>query len=161
MKKLFILFLIVSILCSCSPIQKQNGPESTNIRYKVPYIRTVDGDTIVVLYNGEERKVRLIGINCEESVADEEYLSKTNQENTDNGKAASEWTNKFLTDISEVELEFDTIQEDNYGRLLAYVYVDGVMLNEEILKSGYANLMTIEPNTRYSYLFEKDYNERN
>jgi endonuclease YncB( thermonuclease family) len=46
------------------------------------------------------------------------------------------------------------------GRLLAYLYLsDGRMFNEEIVKAGYANLMTYPPNVKYQERFLKAYQE--
>jgi micrococcal nuclease len=59
-----------------------------------------------------------------------------------------------------VKMEFDVQRRDKYGRLLAYLYLsDGRMLNEEIVKAGYANLMTIPPNVKYQERFLKAYRE--
>ena len=57
-----------------------------------------------------------------------------------------------------VQIEFDVQQRDKYRRLLGYVYLaDGRMLNEEIIKSGYASLMTYPPNVKYQDRFLKAY----
>jgi micrococcal nuclease len=62
--------------------------------------------------------------------------------------------------MKDLRLNFDVEKRDKYGRLLAYVYLsNGKMLNEEIVKAGYANLMTIPPNVRYQERFLKDYRE--
>ena len=59
-----------------------------------------------------------------------------------------------------VKMEFDVEKRDKYSRLLGYVYLsDGKMLNEEIVKAGYANLMTIPPNVKYQDRFLKAYRE--
>ncbi|MBL7996544.1 thermonuclease family protein, partial [bacterium] len=49
-------------------------------------------------------------------------------------------------------------ERDKYGRLLVYLYLeDGRMINEEIVKAGYANLMTYPPNVRYRERFADAY----
>lgn len=123
------------------------GPVSAE-RYTTTVLRVVDGDTIVVNYNGTEEKVRLIGVDTPESVHPD------NSKNTDAGFAASEFTNVYLTG-EEVELEFDVQQRDQYGRLLAYVYFDGEMFNEKLLRTGYANIATYPPNVKYVENFEQ------
>ncbi|MDI6606193.1 MAG: thermonuclease family protein, partial [Candidatus Omnitrophota bacterium] len=51
-------------------------------------------------------------------------------------------------------------ERDIYKRLLAYVYLeDGTFVNAQILKQGYASLMTIPPNVKYAELFLKLYRE--
>lgn len=108
--------------------------------YKV--LRVVDGDTFVVDFNGTEEKVRLIGIDTPESVHPD--ASK----NTAAGVTASEYTKSLLTGKS-VELEFDVQERDKYGRLLAYAYVDGYMINKKLLQDGYAVIATYPPNVKY------------
>ena len=51
----------------------------------------------------------------------------------------------------KIRVEFDVHKRDQYGRLLGYIYLsNGKMLNEEIVKAGYASLMTIPPNVKYA-----------
>ena len=112
-----------------------------------------DGDTIVVDIEGEKTYVRLIGIDCPESVNPDET------KNTPQGKLASDHTRELVRGKS-CYLEFDAVTKDDYGRLLAYVYLeDGTFLNEKILKDGYAELLTIPPNVRYSDVFRLAYRQ--
>lgn len=112
--------------------------------YKV--IRVVDGDTFIVDVNGTETKVRLIGVDTPESVATGENAYK----NCDEGKEASDFT-KSLIEGKIVKLEYDIDKTDDYGRTLAYAYLeDGSMLNKVLLEKGYARLMTIQPNVKYA-----------
>ncbi len=49
-------------------------------------------------------------------------------------------------------------RESRYGRLLGYVYLsNGKMLNEEIVKAGYSNVMTLPPNLNYKDRFQMAY----
>lgn len=116
------------------------GSQTAANRYRV--VRVVDGDTFVVDYNGKEEKVRLIGIDTPESVHPDA------DRNSAAGVTASEYTKSLLNGKS-VELEFDVQQRDKYGRLLAYAYVDGYMLNKKLLQDGYAVVATYPPNVRY------------
>ena len=134
----------------------QDEPEVAGGRIKVPFLYTVDGDTIAVEYSSEEVRVRLIGINTPESVAPDDYLEETGKENTEEGKVASDFLKEYLADTTYVYLEFDKSINDEYGRLLAYVWVSGTgkdaetqMLNGIMLTKGYAELMIIPPNTKY------------
>ena len=55
-----------------------------------------------------------------------------------------------------IRLEFDVQKTDEYGRTLAYVYLgDGTFVNAEIIKAGYAKVMTVSPNMKYQELFVK------
>lgn len=112
-------------------------------------IRVVDGDTLVVVFNGKETKVRLIGVNTPESV------SNDSSRNTEEGKIASDYVKDLLSNHSTVWLEMDEDWYDQYDRLLAYVYLeDGTMLNEHILSIGYARTMFYAPNFKYQTRLE-------
>ena len=53
-----------------------------------------------------------------------------------------------------ITIELDVQERDRYGRILGYVYLSsGKMLNEEIVKAGYAVIMTISPNVKYKDRF--------
>jgi len=59
-----------------------------------------------------------------------------------------------------ITIELDVQERDRYGRILGYVYLsNGKMLNEEIVKAGYAIIMTIPPNVKYKNRFLKAYQE--
>jgi micrococcal nuclease len=97
-------------------------------QYKV--IRVVDGDTIVIKYNGKYEKVRLLCVNTPESVHSDA------KQNVPMGKVASKYTQKRLTG-KDVNLEFEIDRlRGNLGRLLAYVFVDGQNLNLDLVRQG-------------------------
>jgi micrococcal nuclease len=52
-----------------------------------------------------------------------------------------------------VRLELDAQARDRYGRLLAYVWVGETMVNAELVRRGYAQVMTVPPNVRHQTLF--------
>ncbi|MDD2752768.1 MAG: thermonuclease family protein [Candidatus Omnitrophica bacterium] len=124
--------------------------------------RVVDGDTLL-LENGE--RVRLIGIDTPE-LHPSEKLNRDSQRTQQDagtiqklGQQAYEFTKK-LVEGKAVSLEFDLEKYDKYNRLLAYVYLkDGTFVNADIVKQGYASLMTIAPNVKYADLFSKLYQE--
>ncbi len=120
--------------------------------------RVIDGDTLK-LSNGE--KVRLIGIDTPESSSNPKLYRDAKRTGQDVetikgfGKRATEFTRQ-LVEGKQVRLEFDVQQRDKYGRLLAYVYLeDGTFINAEIIKEGYAQVMTVPPNVKYQDLFLK------
>lgn len=135
---------------------------------KCNLIRVVDGDTIIVNYNGEEKSVRLIGMDTPESV------NPDNSKNTEYGKLASEFTKNLMTDLDSVYLEFDVSATDKYNRLLAYVwknepvsseqsmdidFIKNNMLNAVLVNQGYAINKVYKPNVKYASVFENIRNE--
>jgi micrococcal nuclease len=125
--------------------------------------RVVDGDTLL-LENGV--RVRLIGVDTPELHDSDKLLrdSKRSGEDTSTikklGAEAYQFT-KNLVEGKRVSLEFDTEKYDKYDRILAYVFVkkDGTFVNAEIIKQGYASLMTIPPNIKYADSFRQLYKE--
>jgi len=128
------------------------------------YVRDVDGDTIVIVYQGVTQNVRLIGIDTPESKrnAKAKLDSKTKHIPLDTiikeGKAAAEFTKAQFT-TSNIQIETDKQLKDKYGRLLAYVYLNGTMLNSTIISEGYAYPMTVKPNVKYASQFAQLYAE--
>lgn len=95
-------------------------------------INVVDGDTVDVLIDGREERVRLIGIDTPESVAPSRPVECY-------GREASTFTRQLLLGQS-VLLEDDSSQanRDDFGRLLRYIWLlDGRMANYEIIAQGY------------------------
>lgn len=127
-------------------------------------IRVVDGDTIIINYNGSHERIRLIGIDTPESGNNPKTRRDAERSKVDinsiieHGKKATAFVEQILLDEEFVLVEFDVQKRDRYKRLLGYVYLqDGRMLNEMIVRSGYASLMTIPPNVKYKDRFLKAY----
>lgn len=108
----------------------------------------VDGD-IFWINDGSSKgiKIRLIGVDTPENQSrfgkQEEYF----------GDEASIFVKKILTH-NLIRLEFDLDTLDSFGRTLAYVYLDdGTLLNDKLVKEGYAKVMTVKPNIKYKKRF--------
>ncbi len=98
-------------------------------------LKVVDGDTIDVLYKGKKERIRLRCVDTPESVHPDQ------SRNTPLGKKASAYTKSRLLDKS-VDLEFETKKRGNYGRLLAYVILDGKNFNLELVRKGWSEYYT-------------------
>jgi micrococcal nuclease len=70
------------------------------------------------------------------------------------GHEASDF-NRELVEGKRVRLEYDVERLDRYGRTLAYVYLDTLFVNAELVRLGYAQIMTIPPNVRYAERFRR------
>jgi micrococcal nuclease len=98
-------------------------------------VRVIDGDSLRVRCGGATLEVRLIGVDAPEYR--QEYSRK-----------ARDFTRNFCRG-KPLRLEFDRDRRDRYGRTLAYVWADGVMLNRELVRAGLALPIRIKPNTRH------------
>jgi micrococcal nuclease len=105
----------------------------------VRVVEVYDGDTIGVMVEGSREKIRLIGIDAPE-MGQQPW-----------GKMAKEHLRKLLENSDwVVALGFDLQERDKYGRLLRYVTTpDGSMINVQMLRDGYAMLLTIPPNIKH------------
>ncbi|MBU4319633.1 MAG: thermonuclease family protein [Thermodesulfovibrionales bacterium] len=106
------------------------------------YVRVIkvhDGDTVTIVLNSRKEKVRLIGIDAPE-IKQRPW-----------GTKARKHLEKMLTASNrKVTLEFDVERRDKHGRPLCYIFTpDRKMLNIQMVKDGYAVLLTLPPNIKY------------
>jgi len=168
----FLAVIILASLYACNhkPVTIYYSEEG---KFSVPFGRTynyadvlvkrvVDGDTLLI-ESGE--RVRLIGIDTPE-MHESNKLHRDGQRSGQDirtiqalGRQSYDFTRQ-LVEGKRVSLEFDLEKQDRYKRLLAYVYLkDGTFVNAEIVRQGYASLMTFPPNVKYVDLFLKLYQE--
>ncbi|WP_457600630.1 thermonuclease family protein [Hydrogenivirga sp.] len=160
---LVLLVLYVFYELSGEQFRKMGGERVRTSEDRVPctVVKVYDGDTFKCrLEDGEEVKVRLIGIDTPESrrnrkaYRDAEKSGKSVEEIVRLGKKASAFTKRLIPPGTVVYLETDVQVHDRYGRLLAYVYLpDGRMLNEVLVEEGYATVYTFPPNVKYAERF--------
>jgi micrococcal nuclease len=104
--------------------------------------RAIDGDTIEVRLDGHAEDVRYIGVDTPETVKPDTPVQCF-------GPQASHF-NHGLVEHRRVRLLFGVERRDVYGRLLAYVYLDGRFVNAELIRRGLARTLTIPPNDRFA-----------
>jgi micrococcal nuclease len=155
---IFLMGLVFSAPTAASPNSRDRGADTV--------VQIVDGDTLTIQHNGRNEKIRLIGIDAPESRINNKTKKDAARGNGDietitkMGKEATLFVKKIVKPGDPVTIEFDKQIRDKYGRLLGYVYMaNGKMLNEEIVKAGYASLMTYPPNVKYQDRFLKAYRE--
>ncbi len=106
---------------------------------KVRVIRVIDGDTIVV---SGGRRVRYIGIDTPEVRGIPDVF----------GPEATDY-NRRLVEGRTVSLVKDVSKEDRFGRLLRFVYADGILVNAELVREGFAEATAFEPDITYAGCF--------
>lgn len=128
-------------------IDALEGEESEKIEVK--YYASVDGDTAKFDLNGEVITVRFLGINTPETVSttvgEEPY-----------GKEASNYTKEKLENATKIELEYDpkADEKDKYNRVLAWIWVDGSLLQKELVSNGLAETYMLQNNYRYASILQ-------
>lgn len=162
-KKIIFLFFPALVLAAAGYLYGWQIPFGRDYDYSNALVtRAVDGDTLLLENND---RVRLIGIDTPEIHGSSKLARDAQRSGQDEaaikqlGMQSYEFTRK-LVEGKRVRLEFDVERFDKYKRLLAYVYLsDGTFVNAEIVKQGYASLLTIPPNVKYADLFQKLYRE--
>jgi micrococcal nuclease len=139
MRLLLILFLFCTS-CTAPSSKESSLPPSTTY----PITEIVDGDTFWTRRpDGTRFKVRLIGIDAPET------RNSANKRASPFGEVSKAYLKERLHNQS-VHLVVDVDSLDRYGRTLAYVYLpDGSFINEELIREGYATLLTFPPNVRH------------
>lgn len=127
----------------------------SEIFYEVSAV--IDGDTFVIDVEGRDATIRMLGIDTPEVV-------DPRKKEECYGRESSKSTASFLSD-RYVRLEFSPNREkvDRYGRLLAYVFRDdGLFINLELLKNGFAREYTVgKPYSRQGEFKEMENEAKN
>ena len=157
MKKWLSILLAVSILVGCSAETGQNkqqaqttiqGTNETSSNYQsfdATVVKVTDGDTLTIKRNEKKEKIRLLLVDTPESVKEGVDPQPFSIE-------ASNFVKQLLPEGTKVTVEpgVKGHEYDKYNRMLAYVYVNGEMLNKTLIREGFARVGFIyEPNTRY------------
>ena len=150
----FIIFILVLYLIRYLYIQYNKSPISPydyTTQYKVRFRYIYDGDTAAFFdEQGNEIDCRFIGVDAPE----------IDQPGYEEAKAFS---NNTLRNAFEIILELDphSTNHDKYGRILAWVWVDGNLLQEKLVENNLVSIRYLEDNYLYASHLYKIYNEKN
>jgi micrococcal nuclease len=155
-------FLILLVLFQSSGLQAKRPLRTL----PAEVLSITDGDTIVVRLDGRKERVHLIGIDAPESSPNSKAQRDSLRTGDDlktiieMGQRSTRFFKTVLRVGDRVSIELDVQKRDRYGRLLGYIWLrDGRMLNEEIVRAGYAGLMIYPPNVKYWERIEKAYRD--
>lgn len=138
------LYLFVKSASHPVPAPSPTPTAQSGYRSEIATVSAViDGDTIVL---ADGKKLRYIGIDTPETKHPVKGVQCF-------GKEASE-KNKQLVDGKTIRIERDVSDTDRYGRLLRYVWVNDVFVNDELVLTGYAYAATFPPDVKYASLFK-------
>lgn len=136
--------LLIFLLLLTTGCQSPKKAETVPIQVKV--VRVVSGQTFEVLGMGDQpnliSQVRLIGIDAPD-------LRQRPW-----GERSKERLEGLIADQT-VNLEFDIEAKDKIGRTLAYVWKDGIFLNEQLVKEGQVLFVGRAPNSKYDLKLER------
>lgn len=163
---LFLLICVTFALAACTDATESNGTSANNaaanagptslatipnadpLAPNATVDRVVDGDTIVADIDGTQERVRLLGIDTPESVAE-------TRPDQCYGVEASDYLKSLLPEGTEITLIRDQEARDQYDRLLAYIVrsEDQLFINLDLIQQGYAGVLIYSPNDHYEALF--------
>ena len=128
----------------------ENSDNNDTVKTEVKLVSVVDGDTAKFIMNGKKVTVRFLGINTKETVhteiGEEAY-----------GREASDFTKEKLKNANKIELEFDDSadKKDKYGRYLAWIWVDDVLLQKLLVENGLAQNYMLQNNYKYAGILQE------
>jgi micrococcal nuclease len=137
MKTGLIVLSMLLLLAGCGE-EEDLGISAQSVEARV--ISITDGDTIKVLFRDEEYDVRYIGINTPEIPHGDSPGEECGMQATD--------ANRALVAGQTVRLERDVSDKDGFGRFLRYVYIGDLMVNEMLVRAGWAEVVSYPPDTR-------------
>ena len=137
--------LVVILLVSCASAAPQSDLNAV-------VVMVIDGDTIAVEIGDREARVRLVGIDTPEIA----HPARGDSPAT-GAECFADEAHQFLREMlpigSEVRIERDVVGRDHYDRVLGYVHRgDGVFVNYESVRQGYARPLSIAPNLAHADL---------
>ena len=117
---------------------------------KVAFVKCVDGDTFRVMIDEEEKLVRMLAIDTPE-------IAKNGKRAEYYAEEASNYTCDKITKAKKIELEYDSNSDktDKYGRVLAWVYVDGKLLQDDLVADGYAKVAYLYADYKYTDILKE------
>lgn len=145
----------VLVLAACTSDDSAAVPTTVSgdgVEANATITYVVDGDTVDALIETPEgrveERIRLIGIDTPETKRPDTPIECY-------GPEATAFVENLLPVGTAVRVERDVVGRDDFGRLLGYVYRadDGVFVNHEIVRLGFATPLSIEPNTTFRDLF--------
>lgn len=116
-----------------------------------------DGDTVRVRTSAGVVRIRLIGVEAPETSPGERAIRQAGEWRRDPagifalGREAKAAAERLAPPGTPVRVETDLQSHDRYGRQLAYLWLaEGRMINEELVRQGWAMVLTVPPNVRYA-----------
>ena len=148
-KTILSLLLTLVLVNGITPVSNLAGIQATTVEAAVSkkqiakFVRAVDGDTAKLSVKGTTYTFRFLAIDTPETV-------KPNTPPAFMGKKASNYTKSTLAKAKKIEIQYDGNRTDKYGRKLAWIFVDGQLLQNKLVKKGYARVYYVYGKYKYT-----------
>jgi len=135
------------LLGALAAIGLQILPAAAQERFEVSLIRTIDGDTARFRVDGVDTRVRFLAVDAPE-MGFRRSGGRIVQDPAAYEAGATEATrfvDRMLRNAQVIELEIDPARpgEDRFGRLRAWVWADGVLVQEGLVRHGHAEIILL------------------
>ena len=123
---------------------------SVSAKETVKYVACIDGDTFKVFIDNEIKTIRLLAVDTPET-------AKSDKEADYYADEASEYTCKRIKQAKKIVLEYDpnSDKHDKYDRVLAWVFLDGDLLQSDLVENGYAKVAYLYNDYKYTDMLIK------
>lgn len=136
MRKIFVCFCLFFANCYCV---------FASDKMNVEFYKCIDGDTAKFIINGDIKTVRFLSINAPE-------VDHNGNNSEPFGNEARDYTCNLLSSASVIEIQYDprSDKKDKYDRLLAWIFVDGELLQEKLVSKGLSEVKYVYDDYMYS-----------
>lgn len=143
-KKVILIMILILFFSNVTLVSAKKKSTRSNEKIQVTLEKCVDGDTARFMYKKSNIKARFLAIDTPESVHPTKKVEPF-------GKEASKYTCDMLSNAKKIVLEYDINSDktDKYDRHLVWVFVDDVLLQEELVSNGYAKIKYVYGDYKY------------
>ncbi len=150
MKKIIflLLFSILFFPKTTLALEPQNDYDTVTLS------NCVDANSARFMLGNTEIKVKFLGIESAMTI----HSSSLDEIH---GSFVSDYVCSVLTNADDIKIEYEpnSDREDKYGRLLVWVYVDGVLLQENLVRLGYSKIAYLYDNYTYNTVLKEAENK--
>lgn len=143
-KKIILIMILILFFSNVTLVSAKKKSTRSNEKIQVTLEKCVDGDTARFMYKKSNIKARFLAIDTPESVHPTKKVEPF-------GKEASKYICDMLSNAKKIVLEYDINSDktDKYDRHLVWVFVDDVLLQEELVSNGYAKIKYVYGDYKY------------
>lgn len=143
-KKIILIMILILFFSNVTLVSAKKKSTRSNEKIQVTLEKCVDGDTARFMYKKSNIKARFLAIDTPESVHPTKKVEPF-------GKEASKYTCDMLSNAKKIVLEYDINSDktDKYDRHLVWVFVDDMLLQEELVSNGYAKIKYVYGDYKY------------
>lgn len=133
MKKAVLLFISLIVLTNSAYAEEAPIPEE---KREIKLVNCLSSTNSWYEVDGEVKRIRLLAFDPEEGTLNDEI---------------DDYACNILKNAKKIEVEYDikALEKDKYNRELAWIYVDGNLLQDILIKKGYGQVNYVKDDYKY------------